>query len=198
MGLSQEAVRDEAWFNDFNSTPLPQGNNRGSPYLFATRNAAGDWSKAQYATGRQGPPGGGKGDGTFTGRRLRHNIGRLVELSFPDQHRELAMHKVDRYLLKNAFFIFLLANIIAYVPREMNLFPWLNAIAVGLCLVMFFLIRLTVRRYAEEFGKTRKQVKDLLGTYIEDDKRGKVSFNDYLKKRQAGSVAVGDDLQGSN
>jgi len=48
---------------------------------------------------------------------------------------------------------------------------------------MFCLIRLTVRRYAEEFGKTREAIKDLLGEYIEDDKRGKVSFNDYLKIR---------------
>ena len=100
------------------------------------------------------------------------------------------MHKVDRYLLKNTFFIFLLANIIAYVPQEMNLFPGLNAVAFCLCLLMFCLIRLTVRRYAEEFGKTREVVKDLLGEYIEDDKRGKVSFNDYLKRRQARSVAA--------
>ena len=95
------------------------------------------------------------------------------------------MHKVDRYLLKNIFFIFLLANIIAYIPREMNLFPWLNALAFCLSLLMFGLIRLTVRRYAGEFGKSREEVKDLLGQYIEDDKRGKVSFNDYLKKRRA-------------
>ena len=104
------------------------------------------------------------------------------------------MHKVDLYLLKNAFFIFLLANIIAYFPREMNLFPWLNAIAFCLCLLMFFLIRLTVSRYAGEFGKSREAVKDLLGKYIEDEKRGKVSFYDYLKQRQARSAASGDDL----
>ena len=101
------------------------------------------------------------------------------------------MHKVDRYLLKNTFFIFLLANIIAYIPREINLFPGLNATAFCLCLLMFFLIRLTVRRYAEEFGKTREAVKDLLGEYIEDDKRGKVSFNDYLKKRRARPADIG-------
>jgi hypothetical protein len=103
------------------------------------------------------------------------------------------MHKVDLYLLKNAFFIFLLANIIAYFPREMNLFPWLNAVAFCLCLLIFFLIRLTVRRYAEDFGKSRAAVKDLLGKYIEDDKRGKVSFFDYLKQRQARSAAGDGD-----
>ena len=92
------------------------------------------------------------------------------------------MHKVDRYLLKNSFYIFLLANILAYIPKGTGLFPWLNAIALGLCLLLFFLIRLTVRRYAEEFSLSRDEVKNLLGRYIEDDKRGKISFFDYLKK----------------
>ena len=94
------------------------------------------------------------------------------------------MHTVDRYLLKNACFIFLLANIVAYMPRELNLFPWLNALALMLCLLMLFLIRLTVRRYAGEFGRSREEVKDLLGSYIEDDRRGKVSFYDYLNQRR--------------
>jgi hypothetical protein len=58
---------------------------------------------------------------------------------------------------------------------------------------MFCLIRLTVRRYAEEFGMDREAVKDLLGKYIEDDRRGKVSFYDYLKKRRA-RVAVVDEV----
>jgi hypothetical protein len=96
------------------------------------------------------------------------------------------MHKVDRYLLKNACYIFLLANIIAYIPQELNLFPWLNALAFVLCLLMFFLIRTTVRRYADEFGKDRDEVKNLLGDYIEDDKRGKATFHDYVKKTRDG------------
>ena len=92
------------------------------------------------------------------------------------------MHKVDLYLLKNSCYIFLLANIIAYIPRGTYLFPWMNALALGLCLLMLFLIRLTVSRYADEFGKSREEVKSLLGKYIEDDKKGKLSFYDYLKK----------------
>lgn len=95
------------------------------------------------------------------------------------------MHKVDLYLLKNAFYIFLLANIVALFPREKNLFPLMNVIALGLFLLMLFLIRKTVRRYADEFGRSREDVKTLLGKYIEDDKRGKVSFHDYLLKRPA-------------
>jgi hypothetical protein len=95
------------------------------------------------------------------------------------------MHKVDGYVLKNSLYIFLLANIIAYIPRGSFLFPWMNAIALGLCLLLFYLIRLTIRRYAAEFGRTGSEVKDLLGSYIDDDKRGKLSFYDYLKKRQA-------------
>lgn len=95
------------------------------------------------------------------------------------------MHKVDIYLLKNFFYIFLLANIIAYVPREPYLFPWLNLVAFALCLLLFILIRLTVQRYAGEFGRPREEVKALLGEYIEDDKRRKVSFYDYLKKKLA-------------
>lgn len=95
------------------------------------------------------------------------------------------MHKVDIYLLKNSCYIFLLANIIAYVPREPYLFPWLNLVAFLLCLLLFILIRLTVRRYSAEFRTNPQAVKDLLGKYIEDDKRGKISFHDYLKKRQA-------------
>ena len=92
------------------------------------------------------------------------------------------MHKVDLYLVKNSLYIFLLANIIGFFPRETNLFPWLNAIALCLCLLMAFLIRLTVRRYAAEFGKPPDEVKTLLGRYIEDDKRGKLSFHDYLQR----------------
>ena len=82
--------------------------------------------------------------------------------------RENAMHTVDRYLLKNAFFIFLLANIVAYIFKGMELFPWLNALALGLCLLLFSLIRLTVRRYADEFGRPRELDDDLvvaLGAY---------------------------------
>jgi hypothetical protein len=107
------------------------------------------------------------------------------------------MHKVDRYLFKNTFFIFLLVNIIAYIPRELNLFPWLNAIAFCLCLLMYFLIQLTVRRYAGDFDMPRGEVKDLLGRYIEDDKRGKVSFYDYLKKLRARPAVVSADQPGA-
>ena len=95
------------------------------------------------------------------------------------------MHTVDRYLLKNALYLFLLANIIAFIPRGTAQFYWLNAGALILCLLLFGLIRLTIRRYADEFGHDRSAVKDLLGRYIEDDKRGKVSFYDYLKRSEA-------------
>lgn len=100
------------------------------------------------------------------------------------------MHKVDRYLLRNAVYIFLLANIIAYIPKGAWPFPVLNAVALMLCLLLFYLIRLTVHRYAGEFGMDREKVKDLLGQYIEDDRRGKVSFYDYLKRRVARQAAA--------
>jgi MFS superfamily sulfate permease-like transporter len=95
------------------------------------------------------------------------------------------MHKVDLYLLKNSVYIFLLANIIAFIPSSKLFFPLLNALALGICLLLFFLIRTTVRRYSREFGREQGEVKDLLGRYIEDDKRGKVSFYEYLRKRLA-------------
>jgi hypothetical protein len=94
------------------------------------------------------------------------------------------MHKVDLYLLKNSFYFFLLANIIALCFPARKLFPLLNAIALGLSLLMLLLIRLTIVRYAKDFSKGREEVKTLLGEYIEDDKRGKVSFHDYMKRRQ--------------
>lgn len=90
------------------------------------------------------------------------------------------MNKVNRYLIKNSIYIFLLANIIALLFRGNSLFVWLNAVALGLCLLMSALIRLTVRRYAAVFGKSPKEVVDLLGRYIEDERRGKKSFYDYL------------------
>lgn len=105
------------------------------------------------------------------------------------------MHKVDRYLLKNAVYIVLLVNIIAYFFSGSTLFFLLNGVALVLCLLLFFLIRLTVRRYADEFGRARSEVKDLLGSYIEDDKRGKVSFYDYLKRRVAREAAAYARLQ---
>ena len=105
------------------------------------------------------------------------------------------MHKVDRYLLKNAIYIVLLANIIAYFFNGSTLFLLLNGGALVLCLLLFFLIRLTVRRYADEFGRARSEVKDLLGSYIEDDKRGKVSFYDYLKRRVAREAAASARMQ---
>lgn len=93
------------------------------------------------------------------------------------------MHKVDLYLLKNSFYFFILANILALCFPERQLFPLLNALAMGLSLLMLALIRLTISRYARDFGRSRDEVKTRLGEYIEDDKRGKVSFYDYLKRR---------------
>lgn len=94
------------------------------------------------------------------------------------------MHKVDRYLLKNSLYIFLLANIIACVPRGKIFFLWLNIVALAICLLLLFLIRLTIRRYAVAFGKSGEDVKNLLGRYIEDDTRGKLSFYDYLQRQK--------------
>jgi len=93
------------------------------------------------------------------------------------------MHKVDLYLLKTTFYFFLLANIIALCFPGSKPFPLMNALALGLSLLMLALIRLTIVRYAKDFSKSREEVKTLLGEYIEDDKRGKVSFHDYLKRR---------------
>ena len=93
------------------------------------------------------------------------------------------MNKVDLYLLKNFFYFFLLANIIALCFPGSKPFVLMNALALGLSLLMFFLIRLTIVRYAKDFSKSRDEVKTLLGEYIEDDKRGKVSFHDYLTRR---------------
>ena len=93
------------------------------------------------------------------------------------------MNKVDLYLLKNTFYFFLLANIIALCFPGSKPFPLMNALALGLSLLMLALIRLTIVRYAKDFSKSREEVKMLLGEYIEDDKRGKVSFHDYLKRR---------------
>ena len=101
------------------------------------------------------------------------------------------MHTVDRYLLKNTCLIFLLANIVAYLFGGDALFLWLNALALGLGLLLFCLIRLTVGRYADEFGKPRGDIKELLGRYIEDDRRGKVSFYDYLKRRVVSGTPLG-------
>lgn len=90
------------------------------------------------------------------------------------------MNKVNRYLLKTAVYIFLLANIMALLLPGETLLVWLNVVAVALCLLMVGLIRLTVRRYAAAFGKSREEVIALLGRYIEDERRGKKSFYDYL------------------
>ncbi|GEM_PF-6643720 len=89
------------------------------------------------------------------------------------------MHKVSRYLLKNTVYIFLLANIVALLWPGRP-FVWLNGLALGLCLLVHFLIRLTVRRYAMIFGRSREEIVDLLGRYIEDERRGRKSFHDYL------------------
>lgn len=95
------------------------------------------------------------------------------------------MHKVDIYLLKNSIYILLLANLIALILHKLHLFLHLNVIALGLDLIVFFLIRLTIYRYAGKFDKTRPQIKDLLGRYIEDDAEDKLSFHDYIKKHIA-------------
>ncbi len=91
------------------------------------------------------------------------------------------MNKVNVYMLKNFLYVFLLANIIALLFRGRQLFVWMNVIALVICVLVFLLIRLTVRRYAAEFQKSRDEVRDLLGQYIEDEQRGKTSFHDYLK-----------------
>ena len=90
------------------------------------------------------------------------------------------MHKVRKYLLKNTLYIFLLANIIALFFSGGSRFLWFNALACILCLLMYGLIRLTIQRYAAVFGKSREDIADKLGRYIEDDHRGKKSFYDYL------------------
>jgi ATP phosphoribosyltransferase regulatory subunit HisZ len=100
------------------------------------------------------------------------------------------MHKVDVYLLKNAFYFFALANIIPLIFTVANLSLWTNGVALLLSLLMLFLIRLTVQRYAAALGKSRAEVKQLLGEYIEDKRRGKLSFYAYLKKRKAQEEAA--------
>ena len=103
------------------------------------------------------------------------------------------MHKVDVYLLKNACYFFALANIIPLIFPKANLTLWTNGVALLLSLVLLILIRLTVRRYADIFGKSRSEVKQLLADYIVDKRRGKLSFYDYLQKRRAQEAAAGSD-----
>ena len=91
------------------------------------------------------------------------------------------MHKVDAYLLKNSIYILVLANLIALLLYKWNLFLHLTLIALALNLVVFSLIQLTIRRYAGKFGKTREQIKNLLGRYIEDDSKQGISFHDYIQ-----------------
>jgi hypothetical protein len=93
------------------------------------------------------------------------------------------MHKVDAYLLKNTFYILVLANLIGLILHKMNLFLWLNVIALSVNLIVLLLIKLTIHRYAGEFDKGRHEVKDFLGKYIEDDTKKKLSFHDYIKKQ---------------
>jgi len=90
------------------------------------------------------------------------------------------MNKVKKYLLKNTFYIFLLANIIAVFFHSSSRFLWFNALAGILCMLMYVLIKLTIQRYAAVFGKSRGEIADMLGRYIEDERRGKKSFYDYL------------------
>lgn len=100
------------------------------------------------------------------------------------------MHKVSRYLLKNTVYIFLLANIVALLLPGSRMFVWLNLLALILCGLVYGLIRLTVDRYAKVFGRSREEITDLLGRYIEDENRGKKTFHDYLliksMQRQSG------------
>ena len=91
------------------------------------------------------------------------------------------MHKVDAYLLKNSIYILVLANLIALLLYKWNLFLHLTLLALLLNLIVFALIQLTIRRYAAKFGKTREQIKNLLGRYIEDDSRQRGSFHDFIR-----------------
>ncbi len=92
------------------------------------------------------------------------------------------MHKVDVYLIKNAFYILVLANLIGLLLHKWNLFLQLNILALVLDLIVFSLVKLTIHRYSLKFRKTKGQVKDLLGRYIEDDSKERCSFHDYIKK----------------
>ena len=101
------------------------------------------------------------------------------------------MHKVDIYLLKNTCYFFILANIIPLIFTRAGLALWTNGVALLLSLLMLMLIRLTVRRYAGDFGKSPAEVKQLLAEYIEDKRRGKLTFHDYVKKcKKAQDAAV--------
>lgn len=102
------------------------------------------------------------------------------------------MNKVDRYLLKTSCYFFALANIVALLLPGPNLFLWVNLTAVLITLLMLLLIWLTIRRYAADFGRSRAEVKVLLGTYIEDESRGKQSFHDYLQARSRPATATGE------
>lgn len=93
------------------------------------------------------------------------------------------MRTADRYLLKTAFFIFLLANILSLLIPVANPFLWMNAIALVLTLLVVLLIWLTIRRYAQDCGQSREEIKELLGAYIVDETRGKLSFHEYLERR---------------
>jgi len=108
------------------------------------------------------------------------------------------MHNVDGYLLKNACYFFALANIVPLIFPKANLTLWTNGAALLLSLLLLFLIRLTVRRYAEVFGKSRGEVKQLLAEYITDKRRGKLSFYDYLKKRRAQEPAAASAPTGAD
>ncbi len=91
------------------------------------------------------------------------------------------MHKVDVYLVKNAFYILVLANLVGLLLHKWNLFLQLNILALVLDLIVFSLVKLTIHRYSLKFRKNREQVKNLLGRYIEDDSEERSSFHDYIK-----------------
>lgn len=91
------------------------------------------------------------------------------------------MHKVDIYLLKNSFYVLVLANLVALVLHKLQIFLHMNVIALSLDLIVLTLIKLTIHRYAGEFDKSRQEIKNLLGRYIEDDTKERVSFHDYIR-----------------
>lgn len=90
------------------------------------------------------------------------------------------MHKVDAYLIKNALYILVLANLIALLLHKWNLYLHLTVLALVLDLIVFSLVKLTIHRYSLKFRKTKEQVKNLLGRYIEDDSGERSSFHDYI------------------
>lgn len=93
------------------------------------------------------------------------------------------MSRSDLYLLKNTGYFFALGNIVVLLFPSWQMALGCNGVALAVSLGLFWLIRLTVRRYAAAFSLSRTTVKELLADYIADEKRGKISFFDYLRQR---------------